>query len=78
MDHLPAGFAEALGRVVEPGHEAAVASIIAAATRLDDEGLRRFLDAFAARVRSSHDRITSEELQQLLLASKERGPSDAP
>jgi hypothetical protein len=78
MDHLPPGFAETLGRVVEPGHEAAVAEVIEAATRLDDDGLRTFLEAFAARVRSSAALVTREELLKLLDASKEHGPAGAP
>ena len=70
MDQLPADFAENLARVVEPGHEAAVAEVIQAATRLDDVDLRRFLEKFAARVRSSPKRVRREELLRLLDASR--------
>ena len=73
MDHLPADFAENLARVVEPGHESAVAEVIQAATRLDDVDLRRFLEKFAARVRSSPKRVRREELLQLLDASRAGG-----
>ena len=40
MEHLPADFAKAVVRVIEPGEEAAVAEVIEAATLLDDEELR--------------------------------------
>jgi hypothetical protein len=69
MDHLPPDFAETLARVVEPGHQAAVAEVIEAATRLDDDGLRRFLERFAARVRTSPAPVRREELLQFLRAS---------
>ncbi|HZK72893.1 MAG TPA: hypothetical protein VFD88_02690, partial [Clostridia bacterium] len=69
MDSLPPDFAETLARVVEPGHEAAVAEVIEAATRLDDEGLQRFLEQFAARVRSSPAPLRHEELRRLLRES---------
>ena len=78
MDQLPVDFANAVARVVEPGHEAAVAEIIETATRLDDEGLRTFLEKFAARVRSSPDPIRYEELQSFLEESQEPGPADSP
>ena len=52
MEHLPPDFAETLARVVEPGQRANLADVIQAATRLDDEGLRIFLEKFTARVRS--------------------------
>jgi hypothetical protein len=70
MDSLPPDFAETLARVLEPGHDAAVAEVIEAATRLDDEGLRRFLEQFAARVRSSPAPVRHDELRQLLRESK--------
>jgi hypothetical protein len=73
MDQLPPDFAETLARVVEPGHEAAVAEVIEAATRLDDDGLRTFLEKFAARVRDSPAPVRREELRQFLRASKEGG-----
>jgi hypothetical protein len=69
MDHLPPDFAETLARVLEPGHQAAVAEVIEAATRLDDDGLRRFLERFAARIRTSPAPVKREELLQLLRAS---------
>jgi len=78
MEHLPPDFAETLGRVVEPGHQAAVAGVIEAATRLDDDDLRNFLERFAARIRASGAPVTREELQQLLQASKAGGSASAP
>jgi hypothetical protein len=75
---LPKDFAEILERVVAPGHQAAVAEVIQAATRLDDEGLRTFLDQFAARVGSSRAPVRSEELLQFLRASTKRGPASDP
>jgi hypothetical protein len=78
MDQLPPDFAETLERVVEPGHQAEVAKVIEAATRLDDHGLRIFLEKFAARIRSSPARIKSEELARLLNASKDGGSTNAP
>jgi len=69
MDQLPQDFAEAVARVVEPGHETEVAKIIEAATLLDDEGLRIFLEKFAGRVRASPDLVTHEELLQFLRAA---------
>jgi hypothetical protein len=66
MEHLPADFAKAIGRVIEPGKEAAVAKVIEAATLLDDEELRIFLEQFANRVRASPKPVTPQELIQLL------------
>ena len=66
---LPADFAESLARVVDPRDRNAVAGVIEAATRLDDEGLRVFLDRFAARVRASAAPITYDELRQFLRAA---------
>ena len=66
VHQLPPDFAKAIARVVEPGHEAAVAGIIEAATAMDDGRLRVFLQKFAARVRSSPAPVTREELQQFL------------
>jgi hypothetical protein len=77
MDQLPADFAETLARVLEPGHEKRIAQIIEAATRLDDEGLRLFLERFAARVRTSSATVKPEELAQFLLESNAGGPSSA-
>lgn len=78
MDQLPPDFAETLARVVEPGHHAEIAKVIEAATRLDDDGLRIFLEKFAARIRSSSARVTSEELRRLLDASRDGGSTGAP
>ena len=75
MDQLPPDFAESVARVLEPGDEAAVGEIIEAATRLDDDGLRMFLERFATRVRSSSAPIKREELLRLLRFAKDRrGP----
>ena len=63
---LPDDFAESLSKVLEPTHHAAAAEIIEAATMLDDVGLRRFLQLFAARVRASDAPIRSEELRKFL------------
>ena len=73
MDQLPADFAETLARVVEPGQEEAVASVIEAATQLDDDGLRVFLKRFATRVRSSPAPVTGDELLRFLPQPKEGG-----
>jgi len=66
MSGLPADFADTLAQVLEPGHGEAVAGVIEAATRLDDDGLRRFLELFAARVRASAAPIRYEELRGFL------------
>ncbi len=66
MGGLPEDFAETLSRVLEPGHADAAAGVIEAATRLDDQGLRRFLELFAARVRASAAPIRYEELHSFL------------
>jgi hypothetical protein len=70
MKHLPPDFAEDLAQVLEPAHRGAAAGIIRAATALDDEGLRIFLDLFAERVRESAVPITHAELKAFLMASK--------
>jgi hypothetical protein len=75
MHQLPPDFAEALVRVVEAGHETAVAEIIEAATLLEDEGLRIFLATFAARVRSSPAPVTRQELLRFLREADGRGPA---
>jgi hypothetical protein len=75
---LPPDFAETLARVLEPGHRAEVAGIIEAATRLDDDRLRMFLEKFASRVRSSPAPIRREELQSFLRESQEAGPAGGP
>jgi hypothetical protein len=51
---------------LEPGHGEAAAEIIEGATRLDDEGLRLFLQLFAARVRASDAPVTAGELRKFL------------
>jgi hypothetical protein len=66
MSELPDDFADTLARVLEPGHREAAAEIIEAATMLDDEGLRRFLQLFAARVRASDVPVTAGELRRFL------------
>ena len=66
MGGLPADFADTVARVLEPGHGEAVAAVIEAATLLDDDGLRRFLELFAARVRASAAPIKYEELRSFL------------
>jgi len=66
MGELPDDFAESLSRVVDPRQQDAVAEIIEAATMLDDVGLRRFLQLFAARVRASVAPITADELRRFL------------
>ena len=78
MDQLPPDFSETLARLVEPGDRAAVAGIIEAATRLDDDGLRIFLEKFASRVRSSPAPIRREELLSFLQEAQEAGPASAP
>jgi hypothetical protein len=75
MGGLPADFADTLARVLEPGHGEAVAGVIEAATLLDDHGLRRFLELFAARVRASPAPIRYEELRGFLrLAGRASAP----
>jgi hypothetical protein len=71
---LPDDFADTLARVLEPRETEAVAEIIEAATRLDDEALARFLRLFAARVRDSVETVRAGELRELL----EQASRDAP
>ena len=74
MDQLPPDFAESLARVLEPGDESAAAEVIQAASRLNDAGLRIFLERFAARVRSSPAPVRRDELMQFLrVATAESG-----
>jgi len=63
---LPDDFADSLARVLDPGQRDEVAEIIEAATMLDDVGLRRFLQLFAARVRVSDAPIKADELRQFV------------
>jgi len=66
MSALPDEFAETLARVLAPGHHEVAAEIIEAATMLDDQGLRIFLQLFARRVRSSGAPVSSDELRTFL------------
>lgn len=66
VHELPEDFADTLARVIEPRHQEAAAEIIEAATLLDDVGLRRFLQLFAARVRASDAPIRADELRKYL------------
>jgi hypothetical protein len=70
MEHLPPDFAEELAQVLEPSQRDAAARIIEAATALDDECLRVFLDLFAQRVRESEEPVTDGELQGFLAAAQ--------
>ena len=63
---LPDDFAATLSRVIEPRQREAAAEIIEAATMLDDVGLRRFLQMFAARVRASASPVSADELRGFL------------
>jgi hypothetical protein len=73
MHELPEDFAETLARVLEPHQRDAAALIIESATRLDDDGLRRFLEMFAARVRASAALVSQEELRRFLTAAQGGG-----
>lgn len=75
MDHLPPDFAETLAQVLEPGHQAAVAGILEAASRLDDDALRVFLEMFSARIRASSAPVRQNELKEFLRASRDAGPA---
>lgn len=77
MEHLPADFAKAIFRVIEPGKEAAVAEVIEAATLLDDEQLRIFLEKFARRIRASPKPVSPQELDQFLHEVMSGGQSSA-
>ena len=66
MSELPDDFADSLNRVLDPRQREAAAEIIEAATMLDDIGLRRFLQLFAARVRASDAPIKADELRKFL------------
>jgi hypothetical protein len=72
MSVLPDGFADTLTKVLEPGHREAAAGVIEAATLLDDAGLRRFLELFAARIRASASPVRHEELLGFLRAARGR------
>jgi hypothetical protein len=73
MSVLPADFAETLAQVLETGDREATADVIEAATLLDDEGLRRFLELFAARIRASAAPIKYEELHSFLRVAGRAG-----
>ncbi|HUZ88053.1 MAG TPA: hypothetical protein VNF26_13995 [Candidatus Baltobacterales bacterium] len=73
MSALPDEFAETLARVLEPGHHEAAAEIIEAATKLDDDGLRVFLQLFAGRVRASGAPVRSDELRSFLQRAASAG-----
>jgi hypothetical protein len=66
MHELPDDFAASLSQVLDPLEQEAAAEIIEAATMLDDVGLRRFLQLFAARVRASSRAISAGELRRFL------------
>jgi hypothetical protein len=66
MGELPDDFADSLSRLLDPRQQEAAAEIIEAATMLDDVGLRRFLQLFAARVRASAALISADELRRFL------------
>jgi len=66
MRELPDDFADSLARVLDPMHRDVAAEIIEAATMLDDVGLRRFLQLFAARIRASDAPIKADELRKYL------------
>ena len=66
QSELPDDFAASLTRVLDPAQREAAAEIIEAATMLDDVGLRRFLQLFAARVRDSDEPIKADELRRFL------------
>jgi len=70
MKQLPPDFVENLAQVLEPAHRGQAAGIIEAASALDDDGLRTFLELFAQRVRESATPITHAELKRFLVASK--------
>jgi hypothetical protein len=78
MTHLPSDFAEDLAQVLEPSHRGLAAGIIEAASRLDDEGLRTFLELFAQRVRESGNPITHAEMHGFLAAAKKSGHAHGP
>ena len=66
MQGLPDGFADTLNQVLDPAHGDEAAEIIEAATMLDDVGLRRFLQLFAARIRASNAPVKADELRRFL------------
>ena len=77
MDLLPADFAEMLASVLETGQQKRIAEIIEAATRLDDDALRIFLERFASRVRESPAPVKAQELLGFLNTLEKGGQSTA-
>ncbi len=69
MKHLPPDFAEDLAQILEPADRSKAAGIIKAASALNDDGLRTFLELFAQRVRESGAPITHAELKGFLAAA---------
>lgn len=72
MGALPDDFADTLAQVLESGHRDAAAGVIEAATLLDDQGLRRFLELFASRIRASAAPVRFDELHSFLRVARER------
>ena len=72
MSGLPDDFADTLAQVLEPAHREAAAGVIEAAALLDDPGLRRFLELFAARIRASAAPVNYEELRGFLRVARGR------
>ncbi len=66
MSGLPDDFADHLARVLDAEEHEAAAEIVEAATMLDDVGLRRFLQLFAARIRKSPEPVKADELRTFL------------
>ena len=78
MEQLPPDFERQVASLVAQGEEAEVARVIKAATALDDERLRVFLELFGERVRESADPIRGRELERLLRVARDGPPPDAP
>ncbi len=78
MPDPPDDFATTLARVLDARDHESAAEILEAATMLDDEGLRRFLDLFARRVRASAAPVTARELRDLLQRSAGGAPGGGP
>src|ERR1700730_12167217 len=70
---LPHDFAAQLNAILAPGQEESAAAVITEATRLDDERLGGFLDAFTARVAGSSKGVTAAELDRLLADARRGG-----
>jgi hypothetical protein len=63
---LPPDFARQLAELIAPGEQAAVATVLFEASRLEDEKLARFLRSLAARVKQSPALLTEAEILSLL------------